>query len=69
MKLKVNNKLKERDNKPTYEIPYERITVASSFSNKLMKHDIIPIIISSFLFGLFISLVQKWIILFIKQFN
>lgn len=69
MKLKAKDKLKETDNKPTYEIPYERVTVASSFSNKFMKHDIIPIIIFSFLFGLFISLVQKWIILFIKQFN
>lgn len=69
MKLKAKDKLKETDNKSTYEIPYERVTVASSFSNKFMKHDIIPIIISSFLFGLFISLVQKWIILFIKQFN
>lgn len=69
MKLKTNSKLKETDNQPTYEIPCERITVASSFSNKFMKHDIISIIISSFLFGLFISLVQKWIILFIKQFN
>lgn len=69
MKLKVNNKLKERDNKPTYEIPYERITVASSFSNKFMKHDMIPIIIFSFLFGFFIKLVQQWLILFIKQFN
>lgn len=69
MKLKANDKLKETDNKSTYEIPYERVTVASSFSNKFMKHDMIPVIIYSFLFGFFIQLVQQWIILFIKQFN